>query len=346
MPVDVVRLPALAPDLLPGLQSHLIEAVQRHDCAPLLLLYQFQEKAISIGRYHLYDGPPSHDGIGGYRRLTGGRIINPSPRWMGCALILPSRTGLLGPRDSQLKPEQVMNRYTRGVMAGLRSLGADCFYPGRDAITIDRREVAMCTFEETASGTLLVEIFIGLDEGLNSMAHDMERFDPQGVLTCAMYTDATATTLSRELGRRVDFDEVAQRLQEGYGAVFGGTRRRELSAAELSAANDCTLSPETRWLHHRWPDAALNLTARASIQLGMMEVRLAVAGDKIERVALNGDLIANSSGLDQLEENLVGQPLDLMSVTAAAIQTYSDSFNFLLGCGDLTNLARLILKAS
>src|ERR1700744_2921959 len=108
MPLDVVWLPELAPDLLPGLQFHLIEAVQRHDCAPLLLLYQLQEKAISIGRYHLYNGAASRGGIGAYRRLTGGRIINPSPRWMGCALILPSRTALLGPRDTQLKPDQVM----------------------------------------------------------------------------------------------------------------------------------------------------------------------------------------------------------------------------------------------
>lgn len=347
MPLDVVLLPALAPpDRLLGLQRYLLDAVDRQECAPLLLLYQLQETVISIGRYHLYSGPSSHMGIAAYRRLTGGRIINPGPRWLGCALILPSRTGLLGARDAQLKPDQVLNRYSRGVMAGLRSLGADCFYPGRDAITCNRREVAMCTFEETASGALLVEIFIAVDEGLKSLARDMERFDPEGALTCPMYTDAAATTLSGELGRETSFEEIAERLEAGYGSVFGGTRRRELTRAELTAADAQAAAPGPQWLHHRWPDASVNLAARASIQLGVMEARLAATGDKIERVALFGDFIANAAGLTRFEQNLAGQRLDLMTVTAAALQTYADGSNFLLGCGDLTNLARLILKAS
>ena len=345
MPLDVVWLPALAsPNLLLGLQLYLIDAVHRGDCAPLLVLYQFQEKVISIGRYHLYNGPSTRGGIGAYRRFTGGRIINPGPRWLGCVLILPSRTGLLGARDTQLKPDQVMNRYSRGAMAGLRSLGADCFYPGRDAITCNRREVAMCTFEETAAGILLVEIFIAVDEGLDSLVADMERFDPDGALTCPMYTDATATNLSGELKRRVSFDEVVERLEAGYGSIFGSTHRRELTGAEVAAANDHM--PDAQWLHHRWPDASLNLASRTSIQLGVMETRLAAAGDKIERVALYGDFIANSAGLAGCEQNLNGQRLDLMSVTAAILQTYTDGLDFFLGCGDLTNLARLILKAS
>lgn len=346
-PIDAVRLPSLAhPELLPGLQSCLIQAIERRERGPTLLLYAPQEKVISLGRYHLYKGPPEHGGIGVYRRLTGGRIISLSPRWIGCSLIVPSRSGLLEPRDAQLKPEQVLNRYTRGVMAGLRSLGADCFYPGRDAITCNRREVAMCTFEETASGVLLVEIFIAIDDGLTSLPLDMERFDPDGALTCPMYTDATATTLSAVLGRQLGFEEAAQRIEAGHVSVFGATRPRDLTDAEVAAAADLAGTMGASWLHHRWPEASLNLAARSSVQLGVMEARLAAAEGKIERVALYGDFIANTAGLAQFEENLRGQSLDLMTMTAVVLQTYGDGSNFLLGCGDLTNLARLILKAS
>ncbi|MGO9059301.1 MAG: lipoyl protein ligase domain-containing protein [Candidatus Binataceae bacterium] len=340
-------MPALAPpDLLVGLQLHLLDIITSGRCAAALLLYQFQEKVVSIGRYHPYRGPAERAGITAYRRLTGGRIINPGPRWLGCSLMLPSRAALLGERDARLRPEQVMNRYTRGAMAGLRDLGADCFYPGRDAITCNRREVAMCTFEESASGALLFEMFIALEEGLESLPADLERFDPEGALTCPMYTNATSTTLSEELKRGVSFEETAQRLEAGYGSVFGGARRRDLTSAETAAAGGQISALGAQWLHHRWPDPSLNLAARASIQLGMMEARLAVAEDKVERVALYGDFIANASGLTTFEQNLAGQRLDLMTVSAIALQTYEDGSNFLLGCGDLTNLARLILKAS
>ncbi len=316
------------------------------DCAAALLLYQFQEKVVSIGRYHPYRGPALRGGIAAYRRLTGGRIINPGPRWLGCSLILPSRTGLLGERDAHLRPDQVMNRYSRGAMAAIRTLGADCFYPGRDAITCNRREVAMCTFEESASGALLFEIFIALEEGLESLPMDLERFDPEGALTGPMYTNATVTTLSEELRRRVSFEQAAQRLEADYGSFFGGAHRRDLTAAETAAASGQVSALGAQWLHHRWPDPSLNQTARASIQLGMMEARLAVDGDKVGQVALYGDLVANSSGLTKFEQNLAGQRLDLMTVSAIALQIYEDGSNFLLGCGDLTNLARLILKAS
>lgn len=340
-------MPALAPsDQIVGLQLHLLKAVKRGDSPPLLLLYLFQEKVISIGRYHLYRGPSSRAGIAAYRRLTGGRIVNPGPRWLGCSLILPSRTGLLEARDAHLKPEQVMNRYTRGAMAGLRTLGVDCFYPGRDAITCNRREIAMCSFEETASGALLFEMFIAVEESLDSLPLDMERFDPDGALTCPMYTAETATTLSAERKREVSFAELAERLESGYGSAFGSIRRRDLTGAEIAAANEHRSSLGESWLHHRWPDPSLNLAARASIQLGMMEVRLATAGDKIERVELYGDFIANWAGLTLFEQNLAGQRLDLMTLSAAALQTYEDGSNFILGCGDLTNLSRLILKAS
>jgi len=91
---------------------------------------------------------------------------------------------------------------------------------------------------------------------------------------------------------------------------------------------------------------ALNLAARAAIQLGFMEARLAASGERIERIALSGDFIANSPGLAQFEHSLAGQRLDLMMLTAAVVRTYGDGSNFILGCGDLGNLASLIMKAS
>jgi hypothetical protein len=43
---------------------------------------------------------------------------------------------------------------------------------------------------------------------------------------------------------------------------------------------------------------------------------------------------------------LAGQNLDLMTLAAAAMRTYGDGSNFFLGCGDLSNIARLLHGAS
>jgi hypothetical protein len=343
-PLDVVRLPQLRPLELLGLQLHALDAVRAGEAPPLLLLYQLPGKVISIGRYHLYGGPSSRGAVAVYRRLTGGRIINPGSGWMCCSLIIPSRAGLLPERDARLRPEQVMNRYARGAMAGLRAVGVDCFYPGRDAITCRQREIAMCTFEENGAGALLFELFIAVEDGLDSLPMEIDAFDPDGRLTCPMYTSETCTHLARELRREIGFGELAERLEAGYGAMFGGTRRRDRTAAETIAAHN-QASALAHWLEHRNPEPALSMAGRLGIQLGTMEVWIAAAGERIQRIAFYGDFIADSAGLAGFEQNLAGQRLDLMTLTAAALETYADGSHFILGCGDLGNLARLILKA-
>ena len=42
---------------------------------------------------------------------------------------------------------------------------------------------------------------------------------------------------------------------------------------------------------------------------------------------------------------MAGQRLDLMTLAAVAMRTYGDGSNFILGCGELTNVAQLILSA-
>jgi len=344
--LDVICLPAIEPLDLMGLQLHLLDTVKGIDTAPLLVIFHFPDEIVSIGRYHLYDGPSARGGITAYRRLTGGRIINPGAGWIGCSLLLPSRTATLDQRDAKLRPEQVMNRYVRGPLAALRAIGADCFYPGRDTITCGGRELAMCTFEEDAGGALLFEIFIAVAQGLDSLPFDMERFDPDGLLACRFYDARTSTYLARELGRTPAFEELADHLEAGYRTMFGGARRRDLTAAERAAASQQASRLGPRWLSGRKLDPSLSQVARQSIQLGSMQTHMAVADGRIQRIEFYGDFIANSAGLARFEQTLAGQRLDLMSLTSVALESFGDGANFILGCGDLGNLARLILQAS
>jgi lipoate-protein ligase A len=341
--LDVIVAPALSPDVLIGLQSHLLDAVVTRQTPPVALIYSSPGRCISIGRYHLYAGPAERGGIGAYRRLTGGRVVGSGEGWLGLALILPSRIALLKEDASRLKPEQIMNRYARGLLAGLRALGLDCFYPGRDAITFDRCELAMCSFETDRSGAMLFESMLAVNRGMENLVLDLELIDPDGALPCRMYDSESATTLARELKREVAVDELADAIAAGYEGLLGETRRRELSALETADASRRALV-SSGWLNDRIALQSGTIKKhRIAAQLGAIEAAATLAADgAIAAVILSGDFIANSSAIAELENELIGKRLDLGSVSHAVTKIFGHSENFFLGVGELSNLVRLI----
>jgi lipoate-protein ligase A len=119
--LDVILAPALVPDDLLGLELHFLDAIATRQTPPALLIYTAPGRFVSISRYHLYSGPSEHDGINVFRRLTGGRVVGAGQGWLSLALILPTRTALLKEDAARLKPEQIMNRYARGLLTATRA---------------------------------------------------------------------------------------------------------------------------------------------------------------------------------------------------------------------------------
>jgi lipoate-protein ligase A len=345
--LDAIIAPALTASDLLGLQLQLMDGVARRIAPPTLVVYRLAGRIVSIGRYHLYAGPVERDGIGVMRRLTGGRVIGAGDGWIGLALIAPDQTALLTERDAHLKPEQVMNRYARGLMGAIDAFNLKCFYPGRDAITLERREIAMCTFETDSAGAMLFEAALAISRGMEDVVRDLERIDPDGQLPCAMYDADSATTLTREIGRDLESVEIARAIVAGYASQFGDVRVRELTAEEAAQSQQRSAAViSSGWLH-RAIDASLKLHARIASQLGSVEARIALnPAGTVERLALAGDFIADSPGLAALERELVGARLDLPSVSRAIVKTYASGKNYFLGVGDLSNLVQLIMKAA
>ncbi len=346
--LDAIYAPELGHRQLLGLASYFLEGVRTGNCAPVLITYQLAGRLVALGRYHLYGGPEERAGVGAYRRLTGGRIAGGGRGWIGCALILPNRGALLREKISDLKPEQVINRYVRGVLNGLRELGVDCFYPGRDAITHERREIGICSFETDYSGALLFETIVAVSGGLEALVYDLELLDPDGVLTCPMYSADLATTLARELNRDVAPHELAQAIEAGYEGLFGDLRRRKLTSTEsIEADQRGGALAASQWLTARKCDPSLGLVGRERIQLGFIEAHLALnRAGMIDRLMIAGDFIANSGGIDDFERELTGKRPDMISLTGAAARIFGDGRNYILGVGDLSNLTRAIMKAS
>lgn len=346
--LDAIILPSITPLELAGLELCLLDAGASNQTAPTLIIYASPGRAVSLGRYHLYAGEPEREGVDAIRRLTGGRAVGAGDGWISVALVLPHIGAMLPERDAVLKPDQVMNRYVRGLLAAFRVLGADCFYPGRDAITFEHREFAGCWFELAASGAMLFEATIAVNRGMEELVHDLDQLDPEGGVNCPMYGPENATKLVRILGRDIGFAEVAGAIAAGYGALAGSIRERALEPEERAqAAHRAAGLAASRWLRRCAGPQSFNRGNRIVSQLGAVEARLEVADNfTIERVMLTGDFIANSPGIAELERELAGTTLDLASVTRAVMNTYGDGRNFILGLGDLENLIRLIAEAA
>jgi lipoate-protein ligase A len=343
--LDAIITPALAPFDLLGLELVMLGRVARDAAPPLLIVYSVGGRFVSFGRYHLFSAPSERGGISLMRRLTGGRVVGCGEGWIGVALILPNRTALLPERDAHLKPEQIMNRYARGISSALERCNLKCFYPGRDAITFEKRELAMCTFETDGQGAMLFEAALAVNRGMAELVHDLEHADPYGQLPSAMYGPEIATTLVREIGRDLSFDQIAGALVDGYRDQFGEVRMREFSSEEAAeGAHRGAALADSGWLTNRAPDAALNLAAHASGQLGAVESHAAARDGRLDRLVISGDFIANSPGVAAFEREICAGTFDLPSVSRSVVNTFASGENYFLGLGDLTNLVRLIMK--
>src|SRR5260370_39146188 len=218
-----------------------------------------------------------------------------------------------------------MNRYECGIRAGLRSLGLECFYPGRDAITFEGRETAMCSFEIEASGAMVFEAILAVSRGMETVVHDLELMNPDGDLPCRMYGPESATTLARELKREIAFDELADAIAAGYRGLLGTTRARELTAIETANASDrgralCGAG----WISNRIGLQSETVKKnRIAAQLGAIEAAVALESvGTIRAVTLSGDFIANSSAIAELVNQLPSKPPDLGSVSQAVTKIF------------------------
>ena len=288
---------------------------------------------VGLGTFHQEPHPPLENDVAPWRRRTGGCAVACGTGFAVVTLALPHRAALVADAPSALKPEQVMNRCVRGLLAWLRGGGIEPIYPGLDAITVARRTLAHLGFAETRDGPTLFQAIVAIDASFADTATLLDRLDPDGRVPMRLVASDDCTSLAA-LGRAprgdVDVAAVARDVAAAYAATFPAAIGE---IDELDAAVTALL--ETR---EAVGDAAVppapELPATGAVEhghLGQVAAAARIDGGRVSAFALAGDFLAPWWALDELRARIEGGPPSADAVLAAADAVFDGSRGYLLG---------------
>jgi lipoate-protein ligase A len=350
--LDFIVQPDVRPELSVAADSHFLHAVGRRSRtrAGVLRVYDFAGDVLSLGRYHL---APAGSAVSGdcrlHRRHSGGRVMPFGDGFVGLALVLPHRAALFSDDPLALAPHQVMNRYVRGILEACKRANVPAFYPGRDVVTVDRRILALVSFEVDRDGALLFEAIIANHRDFSVLPELLDRADRAGVIKADMLTPDSTTCLAEVLGTRLATADVAELLRGGFESQFGlATEPHTLTTLEAQAieATAAHALHDDHWLQQRHVRPDLDRHAVTHVQLGRFEAYCSLEqGRFVKDVVLAGDFIANSPAIERLEHDLRLCPAEWRAVDAAVSEIFAQPENFILGIGPLRTIAETITKA-
>jgi lipoate-protein ligase A len=302
----------------------------------VLRVYELGGDVLSLGRYHLVPRTCAAGEPRLLRRHSGGRVWAAGAGFLGVALTLPHRSALVA-RDAPLAldPSQVMNRCVRGLLAALEHAGVPAVYTGRDQVTARRRVLGCVAFEVDAGGALLFEAAIGNARDASILPAWLDAADPAGVVRAEMLGASDVTSVARERGRGLALGEAADALVAGYAARSAVRfESRALDPGERAAvarlADDAL--GDARWLAPRAPRPELR-RASTTTQLGAFEAHVALDDGTLCEVLLAGDFLADSPGVERLEQALRGCRPTVEAVETRASAVLAEPGHFLLGLG-------------
>ena len=349
--LDFLAQPRILPGLSLAQDAYFLHGVTAPSAPrrPLLRVYDVPGDGIALGRYHLPPKPvDTADGPWLYRRRSGGRAVPFGEGFLGVALILPHRSALLSVDPFALAPHQVLNRYVRGILDACKVLGLNAFYPGRDAVTSGGRVMGLISFEVDGRGATLVETILAVGRDFSLLPLLLDVADPEGAIKAEMPEATHMTCVERELGRTVEFEELAEAVRRGYEQQFQLTLEPHLLAAAEQSAIDAIARERfaaDRWLRARQMPPGPWRHASTRGQLGIFETYVDVAQGSVRDVRLTGDFIANSPAMDQLESALRACAPEWHAIHAIVSAVFAQPANFMLGIGKLSTIADTIMRA-
>lgn len=310
---------------------------------PVLRLYSYADHAALVGRYQTLDAEVdlaecAATGTAVSRRPTGGGAIVMGSGQLGVALVLPAPA---------TAPRALIQELGQGVVDGLATLGVPAEFGGKNDLVVSGRKIAGLGLYRDGNGALLFHVSILNDLDIEFMLRVLRI--PAAKLGGAG-ADAVrdrVTTVTRELGQRVDLGTLRTVVAEGFSDRHGITlSRTEPHEAELASARALSADryAHPSWLHERGaqPDGTGSASFRSPE--GLVRVFVAAQGPLVKSAMFTGDFNVVPSGLRRLEAALRWRRLDEPTVTEL-VATARDGRDDDLGWSRDTEVVAAVLDA-
>jgi hypothetical protein len=267
------------------------------------------------------------------RRVTGGAAVWGGQGVLYLALGLCDASALM-----PCPPGRILNRNVRGLLAGLRALGAAANYFGRDFVSFGTEPGAYVGWHEARDGRVLLEAFVALDAAFtpaDELGGYPARREPA-------LRGKRPTTL-RAAGVTQSAVEVLSSLAEGYAKSF----KLELSAV---APSDAELARAKALRAER----AVSLTDERGLcwssplqeAIGFVSAGVSLdARGMLSALELGGDFYQHEACPQQLASRLVGSEPRSEIIGAALDAVYAARPGSIEGVRNLHTLQSAILDA-
>jgi hypothetical protein len=242
------------------------------------------------------------------RGLCGGRSVFAGAGT--CALFAVSRdpAGWFAEADRPAGA-RLLNRWVRGLLAGLSRAGVAASYPGRDFVAVDGARVAALSLARFAAGASIFQAIV-------ATARPYTTAEP-----APEFPGLPPLPRAGTLGSRVGVEPLFAALASGFAERFGlELERAPLSGDEQRARAAVALpSPEDPEL------AGLRSGGAVATPIGELEAHVALRADGVlARVRLRGDWIAASDDVRALELALEGLRPDSSELAARCARWLAD----------------------
>ncbi|HLI45415.1 MAG TPA: lipoate--protein ligase family protein [Acidimicrobiales bacterium] len=277
---------------------------------PTLRLYTYADHAALVGRYQHLEAEVDLDacrllGVEVNRRPTGGGAIIMGRSQLGVAVATRA--------PAAERPRELLERFSRGIIAGLRRLGLDAGFRGKNDLEVGGRKVAGLGLYLDGAGALLfhASILAGLD--VETMLAVLKVPAAKLGDKAVALVSERVTTVSRETGKDLDGPALREAVADGVAEAVGAELAPGVAEEEerrLARRLVATKYSTAEWLAQRSPQLDATATSVFKSSAGLVRVYLSLQGETIKSVLFTGDLNDLPPALVRLEAALTWKRLE------------------------------------
>jgi len=280
-------------------------------------------------------------GVTVVRRLTGGTTAMLGSGSVHIALSFP-----LDKAPLSCEPRQILQKYGTLVARALAGIGLHGRYQDRDIVAVDDHPVGLVSFELDRSGVVLIEAILGVTRTIQPEkqligypASSGKKFQSHGQ---AMSIEALKSGTDEE----ALMSSVTKAARDSLSVQI---EDRPLTALEreriktLIPKVQVTEKPAVRGRGHskHWTSRPIDEN------IGFVEATVSVTQKRfLKAVSIHGDFMADSPGIDLLEERLKMCPIERRQVALTIDEVLGAKNHVVLGIRRLGSLLDAILDAA